>query len=154
MLDETPPGQQIDLPLGEVGAGLNSSDGSAATDRYPADEPGAMDVALALLDPPAVRPPRLPWASLLMRSLGVSGLECPQCQSQMVLLALITAPRVVAKILDHLRIPSTPPPLAPARPATEPFMFGDELDQTDPFDASDSAAPELTGGAVASRAPP
>ena len=151
-LDETQPGQQIDLPLGEVGAGLNSSDGSAATDRHPADESGAMDVAMS--DPPAVRPRRLPWASLLMRSLGVSGLECPRCQSQMVLLALITAPRVVAKILVHLRIPSTPPPLAPARQATEPLMFGDELEQTNPFDAPESAASELTAGAVAPRAPP
>ena len=136
---ETQHGQQIDLPLGEPGAALDSVDSGAATDRDPADEPGAMDGALS--DQLAVRPRRLPWASLLMRSLGVSGLECPRCQSQMVLLALITAPRVVAKILDHLRIPSTPPPLAPARQATEPLMFGDELDQTDPFDASDSPPP-------------
>ena len=154
-LDETQPGQQIDLPLGEPGAALNSGDGGAATDRGPADEPGAMDDVLS--DQRAVRPRRLPWASLLMRSLGVAGLECPKCQSQMVLLALITAPRVVAKILDHLRIPSTPPPLAPARQQTEPLMFGDELDQTDPFDAfnsADSATSELTGGAAAPRAPP
>jgi hypothetical protein len=39
----------------------------------------------------------------------------PRCQSQMVLLALITAPSTVERILDHLRIPSTPPPVAPAR---------------------------------------
>ena len=74
----------------------------------------------------------------------------------MVLLALITAPQVVEKILDHLRIPSTPPPLAPTRPATEPLMFGDELDQTDPFNTPESAASasELTGGTAAPRAPP
>ncbi len=149
---ETQPGLQIDLPLGEPGAALDAVDSGAATDRDSADGPGAMDDALS--DPPAVRPRRLLWASLLMRSLGVSGLACPRCQSQMVLLALITAPQVVAKILDHLRIPSTPPPLAPARQATEPLLFGDELDQTDPFDASNSADSELTGGAVAPRAPP
>ncbi len=50
------------------------------------EPPSGEDVAL--LDQPAVRPRRLPWASLLMRSLGVSGLECPRCQSQMVLLAV------------------------------------------------------------------
>ena len=151
---ETQQGQQSDLPLGEPGATLDSVDSGAATDRDPADEPGAMDGALS--DQLAVRPRRLPWASLLMRSLGVSGLCCPRCQSQMVLLALITAPRVVAKILDHLRIPSTPPPLAPARQATEPLMFGDELDQTDPFDAYDSAESDskLTGGVATPRAPP
>ena len=94
-----------------------------------------------------------------MRSLGVSGLECPRCQSQMVLLALITAPQVVVKILDHLRIPSTPPPLAPARQATGPLMFGDELDQTDAFDDAsdafdDASDSKLTAGAATPRAPP
>ncbi len=38
-------------------------------------------------DLPAVRPRRLLWASLLKRSLGVDGLECPRCSAQMVLLA-------------------------------------------------------------------
>ncbi len=109
----------------------------------------------ALSHPSAVRPRRLPWASLLMRSLGVSGLECPRCQSQMVLLALITAPPVVAKILDHLRIPSTPPPLAPARLDVHPsHLFDDVLDQTDPLEAPDSTASELASGAPAPRAPP
>ncbi len=46
-------------------------------------------------DLPAVRPRRLSWASPLKRSLGIDGLECPSCQAQMVLLALITAPTVV-----------------------------------------------------------
>jgi len=155
-LVRTQPGLQIDLPLGEPDAGLDSGDGVAAADRGFAHEPepGAMDDALE--EQPAVRPRRMPWASLLKRSLGVDGLECPRCQAQMVLLALITAPRVVAKILDHLRLPSTPPPLAPARQATEPLMFGDELDQTDPFDASESAESDskLTAWAVAPRAPP
>ena len=152
-LDETQPGQQIDLPLAEPGAGLNSGDGGAATDRGPSDEPGAMDDVLS--DQRAVRPRRLPWASLLMRSLGVSGLECPRCQSQMVLLALITAPQVVVKILDHLRLPSTPPPLAPARLDVHPsLLFDDVMDQTDPLQAPDSTASELASGAAAPRAPP
>ena len=152
-LDETQPGQQIALPLAEPGAGLNSGDGGAATDRGPAHEPGAMDDVLS--DQRAVRPRRLPWASLLMRSLGVSGLECPRCQSQSVLLALITAPQVVVKILDHLRIPSTPPPLAPARLDVHPsHLFDDVMDQTGPLQAPDSAASELASGAAAPRAPP
>jgi hypothetical protein len=151
-LDEAQPGLQIDLPLTAHGAALDSVDNGATTDRNPAHEPGAMDDAL--LDQPAVRPRRMPWARLLMRSLGVDALECPRCQSQMVLLALITAPQVVEKILDHLRIPSTPPPLAPARQAAEPGRFGNELDQTDPFDAPEPATSELTGGRAAPRGPP
>ena len=148
-LDETQPGQQGVLPLGEPRAGLDSSDGGA----IPGTVYGLGISDDAQSDQRAVRPRRLPWASLLMRSLGVSAIECPRCQSQMVLLALITAPRVVAKILDHLRLPSTPPPLAPARPASKPTMFGDELDQTDPFDAPESAS-EFTGATATPRAPP
>jgi len=152
-LDETQPGQQIDLPLGEPGAPLDSGDVGAAAAPGSAHEPGATDDAMS--DQPAVRPRRLPWARLLMRSLGVSALECPRCQSQMVLLALITAPPVVAKILDHLRIPSTPPPLAPARLDVHPsHLFDDVLDQTDPLEAPDSTASELASGAAAPRAPP
>jgi hypothetical protein len=148
---EKQPGQQFDLPLAEAGA-PDSGDVGAASALGAADEPGATDDAPS--DPPAVRPRRLPWASLLMRSLGVSGLECPRCQSQMLLLALITAPRVVTKILDHLRIPSTPPPLAQARPPPERGMFGDDLDQTNSFDAPEPADSELSGGTATPRAPP
>ncbi|MCP3882034.1 MAG: hypothetical protein GY701_27125, partial [Sulfitobacter sp.] len=65
---------------------------------------------------PETRPRRLPWARLLKRTLGVDGLDCPHCSATMVVIALITRPSVITKILDHLRIPSTPPPVAPARP--------------------------------------
>jgi len=108
-----------------------------------------------LEDLPAVRPRRLPWASLLKRSLGVSGLECPRCQSQMVLLALITAPSTVERILDHLRIPSTPPSLAPARLGDQQtHLLDDDLDQSDPFDDPLCASSDDILDAAASRAPP
>jgi len=107
-------------------------------------------------DLPSVRPRRLSWARLLKRSLGVDGLECPGCGAQMVLLALITAPATVARILDHLHIPSTPPPVAPARRQSQPPLLpADELDQTDPFEDGHSwATANLTRGAATPRAPP
>jgi hypothetical protein len=93
---------------------------------------------------------------LLKRSLGIDGLECPGCGAQMVLLALITARATVTRILDHLRIPSTPPPVAPARsPSQQTLPPDDELDQTDPFDEAPSAAAAKLDRAVAApRAPP
>ena len=113
-LADTLPGQQTALSL-------EDPDGPDHTDSL--DDPEA--------DLPDVRPRRLPWASLLKRSLGIDGLQCPGCGTQMVLLALITAPQVVQKILDHLRIPSTSPPLAPARmPAQQSDLLAAELDQT------------------------
>ena len=72
-------------------------------------------------DPPAEarpeRPPRrrLPWAALLWRTMGLDAASCPKCAAPMVLLALITDPPVVARILRHLGMPTTPPRLAPAR---------------------------------------
>jgi hypothetical protein len=154
-LDETLPRtrQQLQLPLSDLGNGLDAGDVGAAFAQDPSPSPSD-----ALSDLPAVRPRRLSWASLLMRSLGVDGLQCPRCQSQMVLLALISAPRVVAKILAHLRLPSSPPPLAPARQRAEPEprMFCDDLDQTHPFDADapEPAASELSGATATPRGPP
>jgi hypothetical protein len=98
------------------------------------------------------RPPRrTPWARLLMRTLKVDGLDCPRCHARMVLLALITAPRVIERILRHLRLPHTPPSVAPARAPREPELRLWDAD----LDDSDEALHEAhrTGRAEA-RAPP
>jgi hypothetical protein len=153
-LDETNPGQQLDLPMEEPGVPLDSTDVDVGAAARPLSDEDTGSSEVALSDPQAIRPRRLPWASLLMRSLGVDGLECPRCGAQMTLLALITAPRVVEKILTHLRLPSSPPPLATARTPPERSMFGDELDQTDPFDAPEPAASELKGATATPRKPP
>ena len=104
--DQTLPNTQTALDL-EPGAGAPD----AADHRDPPEpspKPAFANVA------PTLRPRRLPWAALLRRTLGVHGDRCPKCQSQMVLLALITARATVTKILDHLKLPSSPPPIAPA----------------------------------------
>lgn len=61
------------------------------------------------------RPRHLGWAALLRRVLDVDALACPKCNVPMVVLAFITDPHVVKRILDHLHLPSVPPPVAPAR---------------------------------------
>ncbi len=71
----------------------------------------------------------------------------------MVLLALISAPAVVSKILDHLHLPSTPPPLAPARlPSLQSDLLAqsfepDELPDDHDFSHATPISPD-------SRAPP
>ncbi len=149
--DDTLGDQQGTLPLEVPGAPHKPQDLDASEHTNGLDIPDA--------DPPALRPRRLPWASLLKRSLGINGLECPRCGAQMALLALITAPAVVARILEHLRLPSTPPPVSPARPtytSQRSLLPGDELDQTDPFDENEPAAAASwrTTGPAAPRAPP
>jgi hypothetical protein len=55
---------------------------------------------------------------LLRRVFFIDALKCPRCASAMAVLALISDPPVVTKILRHLRLPTRPPPLAPARGST------------------------------------
>ena len=46
----------------------------------------------------------------------------------MVVLAFLTDPSVLRRILEHLKLPAIPPPLAPARlPAEEPDFFADDV---------------------------
>ena len=64
---------------------------------------------------PARRRTPLPWAQLLRRVFFIDALKCPRCSAAMLVLALISDPPVVGRILRHLRLPTDPPPLAPAR---------------------------------------
>jgi hypothetical protein len=59
-------------------------------------------------------PCRIPWAELLLRVFREDVLACP-CGGRRVVLAYLTEPGPVKAILDHLGLPSTGPPLAPAR---------------------------------------
>jgi len=61
------------------------------------------------------------WAQLLRRVLQVDALECPKCATPMLVLAFLSDPKVVTKILGHLNLNTTPPPIAPAREPYEEF---------------------------------
>ena len=50
-----------------------------------------------------------------VRSFHLDVLKCPKCSASMVVLALISDPPVVTKILRHLKLPTAPPPLAAPR---------------------------------------
>ena len=79
--------------------------------------------------PSASHPGRIPWAALLRRVFGVDSLTCPKCSTPMVVLAFITDPRVLCKILEHLGLPTSPPTIAPARlPCEVDLPLGDALD--------------------------
>jgi hypothetical protein len=58
------------------------------------------------------------WAELMKRTWGLAVLTCPRCGRKMRVLATITAPDAVRKILEHLHLRSTPLPRAPARDPT------------------------------------
>jgi len=63
------------------------------------------------------RPPsRLPWAELLRRVFCEDVLECNRCGGRRVVLAFLIEHSAVKAILEHLRLPTTGPPVASIRP--------------------------------------
>lgn len=58
---------------------------------------------------------RYPWAELLRRVFEVEVLVCPHCGGARRLLAAITAPESIARVLSAMGLPCEAPELAPAR---------------------------------------
>ena len=73
----------------------------------------------------------LPWAQLLRRVFFLDALSCPRCATPMLVLALISEPRTVRKILLHLGLPADILPTAPARQTHEP-LFDDDFQSDAP----------------------
>lgn len=60
------------------------------------------------------------WAELLERVFGTRVLICPRCGAARHMIAMITDPAIVRRILLHLKLPPDPLPISPAR---EPALF-------------------------------
>jgi hypothetical protein len=71
--------------------------------------------------PPAVSkaPTRIPWAALLERVFRIDVLRCERCGGRMTVLAFLTEHASVKKVLEHLGLPTTGPPIAKARNRVE-----------------------------------
>jgi hypothetical protein len=68
-------------------------------------------------EPEAVSQARHRWAELLRRIFEVDPLACPRCGQAMRIVAFITEPQIIDRILEHLRrtAPTRPRPRAPPR---------------------------------------
>jgi hypothetical protein len=67
------------------------------------------------------------WPVMMKRTWGFDVLTCPRCARKMRVVATITQPDVVRKMLDHLGVRASPLPRAPARdPAWEQTDLGFE----------------------------
>jgi hypothetical protein len=73
-----------------------------------------------------VGPGRSSWATLLKRAFALDVLQCPTCKGRREVIAAITEPEAIRKILRCLGHPEDPPRAAPARPLGDP---GFEFDQ-------------------------
>ena len=83
-----------------------------------------VDAAPSVAAPPPTSPAstsRIRWSELLLRVFREDVLSCP-CGGRRVVLAFITEKKVIHAILEHLGLPTTGPPIAPAR-STSPDEF-------------------------------
>ena len=53
----------------------------------------------------------IPWADLLKRSFDFDVLSCPRCKGRMEIIAVITRPEAIERILSHLSLPLEMQPL-------------------------------------------
>jgi hypothetical protein len=74
-------------------------------------------------DPPERHGRNYTWSELMKRVFAADVLACIHCGGRLRILTTIRAPEVTRKILDHLGLPSRPPPLATAISQELPFAF-------------------------------
>jgi hypothetical protein len=73
--------------------------------------------------PAAHKLPSKKWRDLILRVWHVDPLRCPVCQSPMRVIAVICDPRLVEKILRHIRAWHDPPASLSAPGATGPYTY-------------------------------
>jgi hypothetical protein len=87
---------------------------------------------------------RIAWAKLMARVGEEFPLECPACGGDIRLIAFITEPGPIRKILSHLGEPLEPPPISPARgPPTDWRELVQRHDDRDVFQASPNELPAI-----------
>ena len=118
-------------------------EGDAATDGHAVsghaaggDTPG--DCCDSCDQPRSHDSSRIAWAKLMARVGEEFPLECPGCGGDIRLIAFITEPGPIRKVLTHLGEPLEPPPVSPAR--GPPADWG-ELVQVDDDRAVFQASP-------------
>ena len=84
---------------------------------------------------------RIAWAKLIARIAEDFPLACPACGGDIRLVAFITDPAPIRKILTYLGEPLEPPPLAPAR--GPPTAWAELVQAHDDRDAIQSSPDDL-----------
>jgi len=123
------------LAIGNVG---KRSDAGHAGDGHAT---GCCDANHATLKHRSHDTSRIAWAKLLARVGEEFPLECPNCGGDIRLIAFITEPGPIRKILTHLGEPLEPPPISPAR--GPPADWGELIQAHDDREAVQVSPDEL-----------
>ncbi len=87
---------------------------------------------------------RIAWAKLMARVGEEFPLECPNCGGDIRLIAFITEPGPIRKILTHLGEPLEPPPVSPARgPPTDRGELVQDHDDREAVQVSPNELPVI-----------
>jgi hypothetical protein len=127
------------LAIGNVGKRQEAATGGHGGDGYATEGSCA-----ATAKPRSHDTSRIAWAKLMARVGEEFPLECPACGGDIRLIAFITEPGPIRKILTHLGEPLEPPPIAAARgPPTDWDELVQAQDDRDVFQASPDELPAI-----------
>jgi hypothetical protein len=91
--------------------------------------------------PPSHDTSRIAWAKLMARVGEEFPFACPGCGGDIRLIAFITDPGLIRKILTHLGEPLEPPPVSPAR--GPPTDWGELVQVHNECDVTQTSPDEL-----------
>ena len=130
------------LAIGNIGKRGDATTGGHGGDGHGTE--GCCDANHATLKPRSHDTSRIAWAKLMARVGDEFPPECPACGGDIRLIAFITEPGPIRKILTHLGEPLEPPPLSPARgPPTDWGELVQVHDDRHVFQASPDELPAI-----------
>ena len=103
------------LAIGNVGKRCDAATDGHAVGGHAAGQDTTSDCCDLRDKPRSHDTSRIAWAKLMARVGEEFPLECPGCGGDIRLIAFITDPGPIRKILTHLGEPLEPPPVSPAR---------------------------------------
>jgi hypothetical protein len=138
------PNHKLRPAVTALAIGIVGKQREAVTGRHGAGEHAAGGCCDAHHKPRSHDNSRIAWAKLMARVGEEFRLACPTCGGDIRLIAFITDPGPIRKILTHLGEPLEPPPLSPARgPPTDWGEFVQIHDDRDVFQASPDELPAI-----------
>jgi hypothetical protein len=127
------------LAIGNIGKPRDAGAGGHAGEGHATG--GCCDANHATLKHRSHDTSRIAWAKLMARVGEEFPLECPGCGGDIRLIAFITQPGPIRKILTHLGEPLEPPPIAAAR--GPPADWGELIQAHDDREAVQVSPDEL-----------